>query len=84
MLGQQRACALILTGAGILNIVLNVLLIPVLELAGAAIATSASFVALALSVFYVARRRLGISMFPTVPWSTLARVFPKLAGTHRT
>jgi hypothetical protein len=41
---------LILTGAGILNIVLNVLLIPVLGLAGAAIATSASFVALALSV----------------------------------
>jgi O-antigen/teichoic acid export membrane protein len=50
---------------------------------GAAIATSASFVALALSVFYVACRRLGVSMFPTVPWSTLARVFPKLAGTHR-
>jgi len=73
---------LILTGAGILNIVLNVLLIPVLGLAGAAIATSASFVALALSVYFVARR-LGVSMFPTVPWSTLARLFPKLAGPHR-
>ena len=63
---------MILTGAGILNIVLNVLLIPVLGLAGAAIATSASFVALALSVYFVARR-LGVSMSPTVPWSTLAR-----------
>lgn len=82
VLGQQRACALVLMSAAALNIALNVVLIPWVGLAGAAIATAMSFVVLALALFVIARRRLGIVLAPTVPWSSLARIWPRLAKTR--
>jgi O-antigen/teichoic acid export membrane protein len=60
MTGNQNALAQTLTASTLLNIVLNVLLIPHWGIAGAAIATSASLSAACLSMAAVAYRRLGI------------------------
>ena len=81
VLDQQRACALVLMSAAALNIALNIALIPWLGLAGAAIATATAFTILAAILFVIARRRLGITLAPTVPWSTLVRIWPRLART---
>jgi O-antigen/teichoic acid export membrane protein len=63
MLGEQRACALVAGGAFIVNLVLCLVLIPRFGVQGAAISTSAAFVAESLLLFYVARRRLGFHLF---------------------
>jgi len=78
VLGHQRTCALVLMGAVLLNVVLNATLIPRLGLTGAAVATSISFVVLAKALHVIARRRLGVTLCPAVPWTTLARLFPRL------
>ncbi|MEQ8823054.1 MAG: lipopolysaccharide biosynthesis protein [Filomicrobium sp.] len=67
MLGQQSACAVVLVFTAILNIVLNLLLVPWLGLVGAAIATSTSLAVTALLQYLVARQKLGLDI---AIWST--------------
>lgn len=74
VLGQQRICALTLVGAAVLNMALNVVLIPIFGLLGAAIATSVSFVALAIALFVIVRRRIGVVLRPTLPRTSLRKV----------
>lgn len=61
--GNERVSALIYAGAAGLNLVLNLLLIPVLGTRGAALSTVAAMVAWNLAFFVVARRRLGVNPF---------------------
>jgi len=67
VLGHQRICAIILLFAATLNMTLNIVLIPLLGLLGAAIATSASLVTLAIGLFVVSRKKLGIALMPSLP-----------------
>jgi O-antigen/teichoic acid export membrane protein len=69
MLGEQVLCALGLTMAALLNIALNVALVPRFGLMGAAIATSTALSLSALFNYVVARRRLEleVSIFENLP-----------------
>ena len=62
MLGQQTACAAVLVTTAILNIALNLLLIPAFGLIGAAAATSASLVTAALLNYIAVSWRLGLDI----------------------
>jgi O-antigen/teichoic acid export membrane protein len=62
MLGQQTACAVVLVTTALLNIALNLMLVPVFGLIGAAIATSASLVAAALMNYVAVSWRLGLDI----------------------
>lgn len=62
MLGHQNLCAMVLGATVVVNLALNVLLIPWLGLTGAAIATSASIIMEALVLLIFAKRRAGLSM----------------------
>jgi O-antigen/teichoic acid export membrane protein len=62
MLGQQRICAAVLVTTAVLNIVLNLVLVPAFGLLGAATATSVSLVAAALLNYLAVSRRLGIEI----------------------
>lgn len=62
MLGEQRLCAALLTITAILNIVLNLLLVPYWGLIGAAAATSTALVAGALMSYLAARIRLKLDI----------------------
>jgi O-antigen/teichoic acid export membrane protein len=60
MAGQQGICAAIYTGTFIVNVILNITLIPIFGLAGAAMATSGALVLETIALFYVTASRLGI------------------------
>jgi O-antigen/teichoic acid export membrane protein len=62
MLGEQKLCAAVLFGAALLNIVLNVMLVPKFGIVGAASATATSLTIAALTNAVVVWRRLGISV----------------------
>ncbi|MDX2259315.1 MAG: flippase [Hyphomicrobiaceae bacterium] len=62
MLGEQSRCALVLVVTAVLNIVLNLALIPVLGMMGGAVATMLSLVVSAVLLYVVARQRLGVDM----------------------
>lgn len=63
MADQQRACVAVYACAFGVNIVLNIALIPLYGLYGAAIATASAMTAEALLLHVVVRRRLGIILF---------------------
>lgn len=63
MLGHQLATMTVLGTTLALNMVLNLLLIPVLGANGAALATSIALVAEAVMLFHAARRRAGLEVF---------------------
>jgi O-antigen/teichoic acid export membrane protein len=63
MLGQQRLCALVYATAFAINIGLGLVLIPRLGTDGAAIATASAILVETISLFLVARRRLGFHAF---------------------
>ncbi|MBN9674092.1 oligosaccharide flippase family protein [Labrenzia aggregata] len=63
MTGHQKVCAGIYAVTFGLNVVFNLLLIPFLGLAGAAIATSCAIIFEATSLSLAARRKLGVSTF---------------------
>ncbi|HVV93089.1 MAG TPA: GNAT family N-acetyltransferase [Hyphomicrobiales bacterium] len=63
MTGQQRAGAVVYGGVFVLNMALNILLIPRLGALGAATATSLAFVAETACLHAIARRRLGLDLF---------------------
>ncbi len=71
MLGQQRATACVAVCVALLNIVLNVLLVPRLGLQGAAMATATSLAVGAALNVAVARMRLGLGI---AIWNHLRRV----------
>jgi O-antigen/teichoic acid export membrane protein len=71
VLGQQKICALVLLMAASLNMALNIILIPLFGLLGAAVATSASLVVLAACLFVTARWRIGVWLRPRLPISLL-------------
>jgi O-antigen/teichoic acid export membrane protein len=62
MLGEQKLCAVVLFGAALLNIVLNVVLVPKFGIVGAASATATSLTIAALTNAVVVWWRLGISV----------------------
>ncbi|HEX5213726.1 MAG TPA: lipopolysaccharide biosynthesis protein [Pseudolabrys sp.] len=63
MLGERKPCALIYAAAFAINLVLCVLLIPHLGIEGAAVATSTALVVESISLYLVAKRRLGFHVF---------------------
>lgn len=63
MTGNQNATAVAYAMAAILNITLNLILVPRFGLEGAAAATAISLVAASIWLFMAVRRRLGISAF---------------------
>jgi len=62
MMGEQKTCATVLFFAVILNIALNVALIPMYGLVGAAAATSLSRVVASILFYLAAKRRLGLDI----------------------
>jgi O-antigen/teichoic acid export membrane protein len=63
MTGHQKTCAGIYAGTFFLNVILNLILIPLLGLAGAAIATSIAILFEATALAVVAKRKLNITTF---------------------
>jgi O-antigen/teichoic acid export membrane protein len=63
MTGNQNATASVYGTAAVLNIALNVALVPHFGLMGAAAATASSLVFATVSLFVLVRRRLGITAF---------------------
>ncbi len=70
MLGQQKATAVVSITAALLNIALNLILVPRFGLMGAASATATSLVLGAMLNTWVARRRLALNI---AIWSNLGR-----------
>lgn len=62
MHGEQRLCAAVMITAAVLNIVLNLILVPRFGIVGAASATATSLAFAALLNATVARRRLGVNV----------------------
>lgn len=62
MLGHQRVCAALLVAVALLNIALNVLLVPAFGLIGAAMATSAALITAALMNYMAVSWRLGFEI----------------------
>jgi len=60
MMGHQKLTMVVLLGAAMLNIVLNVVLIPPFGLEGAALATAVALSLQALILLVLARRKLGL------------------------
>jgi O-antigen/teichoic acid export membrane protein len=71
VLGEQRACALLLTGAVLVGVVLQLALISAHGLAGGAWASAATLVLLSVGFHLLARWRLGLTLAPHVPWRLL-------------
>lgn len=63
MLGQQNSCAVALSLSAVLNVALNLALIPEFGLMGAAVATASAQAFAAILLFSAARRRLGLNLF---------------------
>ncbi len=73
MSGHQNICASVYAGALVINIGLNVLLIPVIGLWGAAIATATAMAFEAASLSLTVRWKLGIVMAAFAPGSRAGR-----------
>ena len=67
MADQQKVCVLVYAGALTVNITLNVVLIPLYGIYGAAAATAIAMVVEAVLLFIVIRRTLGIATFAFAP-----------------
>lgn len=74
VLGHQKICALTLMMAATVNMVLNIILIPIFGLMGAAIATSVSLTVLAVALFFIMRGRIGVVLRPTIPLTSLRKL----------
>jgi O-antigen/teichoic acid export membrane protein len=80
MLGEQRACAVILTVTAVLDILLNFTLVPQFGLMGAASATAVSLAFASIMNYLVARRKLRLDV---AIWSNLGTARPaRAAQTH--
>ncbi len=67
MTGKHFTCGAIYLGTVILDIILNIILIPQYGLLGAAMATSVSFVVMALLLFIMVRKHLSITALASPP-----------------
>jgi O-antigen/teichoic acid export membrane protein len=67
MLGERQSCALIYAGAFAINLVLCFVLIPHMGIAGAAVAGAVALVCESVSLFVVAKTRLGLHCFVFCP-----------------
>jgi O-antigen/teichoic acid export membrane protein len=67
MTGQERICALAYGAALAVNLGLNVVLIPLYGLIGAALATALAMVVEAVMLSLIVKRRAGITMFVLAP-----------------
>jgi O-antigen/teichoic acid export membrane protein len=67
MLGHQRACAATFVVSLVLNIVLNLALIPQFGLIGAALATTISVGARSFALSWMVRSRLGMNIVLGIP-----------------
>lgn len=67
MSGNQNICALLYALSLIVNIALNITLIPLIGLSGAAIATVCAMATEAATLSFVVYKRLGITMFVFAP-----------------
>lgn len=63
MSGEQNACAIVYALTLLVNVALNLTLLPLYGLHGAAVATCCALIFEALGLFAIVRRRLGFSMF---------------------
>jgi O-antigen/teichoic acid export membrane protein/CelD/BcsL family acetyltransferase involved in cellulose biosynthesis len=63
MMGEQKITAAIYACSFLLNVLLNIILIPYFELMGAAMATSTALCAESIMLFMATRNRLGINVF---------------------
>jgi O-antigen/teichoic acid export membrane protein len=63
MVGEQRACALVYAGAFTFNFIACLVLIPLLGIHGAAVATAAAVLVESVLLFFVTKRRLGLHVF---------------------
>jgi O-antigen/teichoic acid export membrane protein len=61
MAGQQTACALVYTVTFIVNVALNISLVPAIGLPGAATATTVALVFEAMALYWITAKRLGIN-----------------------
>lgn len=77
VLGYQKVCAMVLLSAAVLNMALNILLIPSIGLLGAAIATSISLVVLSAGLFLLVRRSIGVSLYPSIPVTSLRKLLSR-------
>jgi O-antigen/teichoic acid export membrane protein len=68
MLGERRSCALVYAGSFFIDLVLCIALIPWLGLAGAAIANAVALIFEPVSLFFVAKYRLGLHCLIFGPW----------------
>ncbi|PVB61438.1 lipopolysaccharide biosynthesis protein [Labrenzia sp. 011] len=75
MTGHQKSCAVIYAATFLLNVVFNLALIPLLGLAGAAIATSCAIFFEAAALALTAKRKLDITTF-VVPLLFVSRERP--------
>ncbi len=71
MTGNQKEAARVIGASALMNVVLNVVLIPLFGIVGAAIATTASMTAWNLTLVVLVRRRLGINSL--VQWRVRPR-----------
>ena len=67
MSGNQNICAVVIGCVLVVNIVFNFALIPIYGLYGAAIATAIATLLETLSLYYLVRSRIGVSMFALAP-----------------
>lgn len=67
MTGHQNLCAIIYLTTASLDVVLNIILIPEYGILGAAIATTISFVVMAISLLLTIKMRLNILSFAGLP-----------------
>lgn len=63
MAGKQKICMIVYAGALAANLTLNIMLIPMFGIQGAAIATAGAMTIEAILLFFVIKSQLGITMF---------------------
>jgi O-antigen/teichoic acid export membrane protein len=63
MLGEQKLCAVAYAAAFVVNVAVALILAPAYGGIGVASATAAAFIVESVSLFLIARRRLGLTMF---------------------
>lgn len=63
MVGEQRACALVYGGAFTFNLAACLVLIPLMGVHGAAVATASAVLVESALLFWVTKRRLGLHVF---------------------
>lgn len=67
MTGQQNYCAAVYLATVLIDIILNIILIPIYGIMGAALATAISFIVMAASLHIIIRKKLDVASHPKAP-----------------